>query len=199
MGGSIAGEFAAKYPDKVRSLWLTSAAGVQAAQPSAFDLHFRQGGENVMVVRNVEEFDRQMAWLFHTPPTTPTLIKRGIVALIGANAASTEKAHRDLIADWPALERSLSGFAKPVLITWGEEDKLVDLSAAKVLHDTLAQSQLYTIAACGHVPMMERPAITAGHFIAFARALDGSSQIPLMLDSRPPQLPALPSHRPGLP
>ena len=72
-----------------------------------------------MIPRSVDEFDRLMEWLYSTPPQIPEEIKRTIVVDISRNAKVAEKAHKDLTANWPALEKTLGGLETPVLIAWG--------------------------------------------------------------------------------
>lgn len=171
MGGSIAGELAAAHPEAIRSLWLIAPAGVKSAQPSDFDRHMANGGENLMIPKSEAAFDRMLAWLYHQPPAIPQSIKAGIVDGLRGSAAAAARAHADLVADWPALEESLDGFSKPTLITWGEEDRFVHVSGAMLLSKRLPNATVDLIPDCGHVPMLERPADCAARFRAFAAGL----------------------------
>lgn len=171
MGGAIAGTYAAKFPEKIKSLWLIAPAGVRSADKSDFDRFHEETGENVMVAGTVAEFDRQMSWLYHTPPEIPVFIKRGIVDLISVDSGVVKKLHTDLIRGWVPLEEVLQGFVGPVLITWGKNDRLTHVSGATVLHKVLPQAKTHLMAETGHVPMMEHPAKVAEQFILFDKSL----------------------------
>lgn len=167
MGGAISGAYAAQYPEQIKSLWLMDPAGVKSAQKSEFDLLFEQSGVNVMSVQTVDEFDRLLTWVYHKPPVVPDYIKRGIIDLIGGDAEFSRKLHADLIRDWTPLEETLSGYKGPVLISWGEADRLTHVSGAAVLHKVLPQSFVHVMPDTGHVPMLEYPQETAAQFFAF--------------------------------
>ena len=169
MGGAIAGSYAAKYPSGVKSLWLLDPAGVQSAERSEFEKFFEETGENVMVASSVEEFDRQMAWIYHNPPSIPGYIKRGIINLIGTDRSFSDKLHADLLSEWTPLEVVLAGLGIPVLITWGENDRLAHVSGADVLRGVLPQAEVHLMPNTGHVPMMEYPRATAKQFLDFSK------------------------------
>jgi pimeloyl-ACP methyl ester carboxylesterase len=59
----------------------------------------------------------------------------------------------------------------PTLIIWGEEDRVLDVSAAQVFKEKLPQAQVKIYPGIGHLPMVEIPAKTAelySRFIATA-------------------------------
>ncbi len=170
MGGAIAGEYAAKYPHKVKGLWLISPAGVQAAEPSEFETHFDDTGDNIMVAATNDQFDGMLAWLFYTPPKVPWLVKSALVMQGVKNADFLDYAYEDLLSDWAPLEDALENFEVPVLITWGANDRITHVSGAQALADILPDVELQVLPRCGHVAMLEYPEITAQKFIAFAKA-----------------------------
>lgn len=135
MGGAIAGAYSARYPSKVKSLWLIDPAGVKSSKKSDFEKLYEKTGKNVMVAGTVEEFDRQMTWFYHNPPDISDYMKRGIVDLIGSDATFANKLYTDLLLNWVPLEEVLTGFEAPVLITWGESDRLTEVSGAAILHN----------------------------------------------------------------
>jgi len=60
-----------------------------------------------------------------------------------------------------------AGLTIPVLILWGEHDRIVKLWQGRKLHRQIAGSRLATIADCGHNPHEERPRKTFGLIRAF--------------------------------
>jgi pimeloyl-ACP methyl ester carboxylesterase len=60
--------------------------------------------------------------------------------------------------DFDDLERELANFpAKPVLIVWGQKDKVVPYATAKRLAKCFHDVEMITIPDCGHVPYEEMP------------------------------------------
>ncbi len=60
------------------------------------------------------------------------------------------------------LPHLLGGVRAPALILWGDDDRIVPVSAAAAWHRALPGSTLKTISACGHFAEMEKPAEVAG-------------------------------------
>ncbi len=170
MGGAIAGLYAARHPDRVKSLWLIDPAGVSGARQSEL-LRLLAQGENPMLVGNAGQFDRLIAMLFVHPPTIPRSL---IPALVRARAAQREfnqKIFQDLRNAPLSLDGELSGSRVPTLITWGDQDRLVDVSGAEVLRAGMLQAQVAILKSVGHVPMIEVPEATAAGFLNFQAGL----------------------------
>jgi len=65
------------------------------------------------------------------------------------------------------LERILPQIRKPVLILWGRQDRVLDVSSIDVMRPLLPQAKVAILEETGHLPMLERPAETAGRYLAF--------------------------------
>jgi pimeloyl-ACP methyl ester carboxylesterase len=50
-----------------------------------------------------------------------------------------------------ATDKLLPQMKMPVLLVWGEEDKITPLSHGETMHRLVPQSQLDVIAGCGHL------------------------------------------------
>jgi pimeloyl-ACP methyl ester carboxylesterase len=74
MGGFFAGTYAARYPDEILSLGLFNAGGVM---PSQFSDVFRmmEKGENPLLLKDENDFDRLMGLIFYKMPLVPYPIK----------------------------------------------------------------------------------------------------------------------------
>jgi pimeloyl-ACP methyl ester carboxylesterase len=55
----------------------------------------------------------------------------------------------------------------PVLILWGEYDRVLDVSSVEVMRPLVPQAEVVIMKDTGHVPMIERPAETAAHYLRF--------------------------------
>ncbi len=55
----------------------------------------------------------------------------------------------------------------PVLIIWGEYDRILDVSSIERMRPLLPQAEVIIMEDTGHIPMLERPAETAEHYHQF--------------------------------
>ena len=168
MGGRIAWRFAAERPARVRRLVLMAPDGFASAgftydRPAGVPLLMRA-----------------------LPYTLPMPLLRGGIAPAYADAASlTESAlerYRDMmiapgvrqaILDRMAThvlvppEPFLRGIAAPVLLLWGESDRMVPAAHAADYARELRDSRTVVLPGLGHVPMEEDPARALAPVTAF--------------------------------
>jgi pimeloyl-ACP methyl ester carboxylesterase len=57
----------------------------------------------------------------------------------------------------------------PVLLIWGDHDRLADVSGAQAVLDVVPDSRLVVLDGCGHCPQMQRPADIAELLNTLAR------------------------------
>lgn len=166
MGGHLAGIYAARYPDEIKSLWLLAPAGVATAQASELAARFAVG-DNPLLVDSVEGFDRLLDFVYVTPPYIPRSVKHYLAAQAMARRPFNEKIFRDLLAFRRPLEPALQGFAAPTLIMWGDTDRLLHVSGAAILAGLVQDGHLAILEHTGHVPMIEKPQESAQQFLRF--------------------------------
>ncbi|MDG9780653.1 alpha/beta fold hydrolase [Metapseudomonas otitidis] len=170
MGGHIVALYAARYPDRVRSLALFDNAGVTAPHKSElFDL-LEQGRPNPLVVTRVSDYDRLMDFVFVDPPVLPAPLKRYLADRAIANQAHYEAVFQQLVQRYIPLEPELPKIQAPTLLLWGDKDRVLDVSSLGVMKPLIPHASTVVMKDCGHAPMIERPAETARHYQAF---LDG--------------------------
>ncbi len=134
MGGLIAADLAADFPDRVSKLVLVNAA--------ALPLDPRQ-------IRR----PLNLAWtLRQTPPRyLPILVNDAR----RAGPWTLWRARRDLLA--ADIRPKLGRIQAPTVVIWGANDRLVPLSLGEQLQRAIPQATLAVIPDAGHVPMWERP------------------------------------------
>jgi abhydrolase domain-containing protein 6 len=176
LGGYIAGNYAALFSDNVRSLWLLNPLGVVSAPDSQMFEMIKQKKRPIVLAKDLSEYQELISYVFYQPPFLPDFF---IVE-------SAKQAQRDFpihskifenihhSADFEInlsspLDIALKDFPKPVLITWGDKDRILHHDGAKVLASLIPNAKIQLMENMGHLPMMEAPTITADQFILFTR------------------------------
>jgi len=79
-----------------------------------------------------------------------------------AAALATARGH-----EFATLHQQLRGFAKPVLLLWGENDQVTPLVFGQRLAQELANAELKVYPRCGHMPMVEAHQTSTRDLVAF--------------------------------
>jgi len=170
MGGHIAALYAARHPEQVLSLALLDNAGVTSPRKSEMFEMIERGQPNPLVVRQAEDFDKLMSFVFVTPPPLPNSLKRHFAEQSMANQAHYDKIFAQLRDHYVPLEPELPKIQAPTLLLWGDRDRVLDVSSIEVMQPLLRKPSVVIMQNCGHAPMIERPEETARHYQAFLDA-----------------------------
>lgn len=167
MGGHISALYAARYPQKTRSLALLNNAGISSPQPSELRQRLQRGEPNPLVVRSPEDFQRLLDFIFVQPPYLPQSLKGYFAEQAISNSAHYDQVFAHLTERYIALEPQLEKILAPTLILWGADDRVLDVSSVAVMQPLLRNSSAVILPETGHAPMIERPELTAQHYRAF--------------------------------
>jgi pimeloyl-ACP methyl ester carboxylesterase len=150
LGGWIAAEFAVRWPERVKRLWIADAPGLWVEEEPLPDLF-----------RYMQDRNKLRELLFHDP--------NGYVAqMIMKDDPDEEKmlnAYQNMTAlarlVWerpynPKLPRRLARIRCPTLLVWGESDRLVPPSYGKAYREHIPGAELKLLPQCGHMPMFEK-------------------------------------------
>jgi pimeloyl-ACP methyl ester carboxylesterase len=162
MGGGIALSYAMAHPDKLTALVLVDAGGAPDAKPSSLPIGFRIA--RMPVINRLAEVI-----------TPRSLIEKSVRQTVSNQAIVDDKMvdrYWDLLL-YPGNrratglrfstlrkqtnEKAVAAIKIPTLILWGEEDKLIPVSAGRWFAKTIPGSTLITYPGIGHIPMEETP------------------------------------------
>jgi abhydrolase domain-containing protein 6 len=160
MGGYLAAHYAARHPEQVASLCLLAPAGVLGAPPSELQ-EALAAGDNPLIVADEAGFARLGALCFVKAPPLPRQFERVLAARAIADSTFNAKIFADLFASPIALEQALAGLDVPLLVVWGDGDRVLHPDGLAVLRQVVPQAEAVLMPAMGHVPMVERPADVA--------------------------------------
>jgi pimeloyl-ACP methyl ester carboxylesterase len=178
MGGWVSWEYAKSHPDRLAGLILVDAAGAPAAAPKSLPIGFRIIGmpginklATVITPRSLVEKslyqsvskpeyitakEVDLYWeLLRYPGNRDATIKR---------AMARRTVNTTLGTDSPIL-------LIPALILWGQEDKLIPVSAVKWFEAHLPSHKTSIYPKTGHLPMQEAAEQSANDVISWIESL----------------------------
>jgi abhydrolase domain-containing protein 6 len=168
MGGYVAILYTARNPDRVIDLCLMDSASIFKAgqQPSDAQVELSQG-RNPLIPETTGDFNVLMDYLFYRKPFMPWPVKPVLAAKAVESASFAQKIFRDLVTDPVDPLPLLPGLRMPVLVIWGDHDRILHVSTTEVLGKYLPNREIVILKDCGHVPMIERPKETARYYADF--------------------------------
>ncbi|WP_430461735.1 alpha/beta fold hydrolase [Thalassolituus sp. LLYu03] len=163
MGGGIALMFAAQHPQQVASVTLFDAAGVYPPKASDFQTIIDQGLPNPLVVTSTADYDALREFAMVQQPFLPWPASDVLAARAIARNSINTRIFSDIHNAAEAARGSgdnlqlLQQVTQPVLIVWGEKDRVLDVSSVGVFSQYLPHSQSHVFPDVGHAPMLEVP------------------------------------------
>lgn len=161
MGGNLAAAYAHRHPAQVITLGLFNSAGVESPVPSVLTREFEESGQLSLLPRTREQYDHLADLIFYDRPWAPSFVIDALAQRAIDNADFRQKVFIEYRQNMYRLEPVLPELEMPTLVLWGDTDRLIHVSAARVMHDLLPNSQLEIMENMGHCPMIEAPRATA--------------------------------------
>lgn len=169
MGGFIAAQFAVSYPQRTLSAGLVDPAGLPSPHPSEMRVMLSKG-QNPFVFDTREGFYRFYPMTMASPPFMPGYVLDAIadryIARREQLAQIFSESHKE--TDLPARIHEVK---LPVMLMWGKEDRLIDVSSVPVWQAALPQSKVHVLDGIGHMPMVENPSMSAELYQRFLSSL----------------------------
>jgi len=171
MGGNIAGIYSAKFEHEISSLWLIATGGIISPQPSELSQKLKSGDRNPLIVENEEEYDQLLDFIFVERPTIPGAIKRYLVQEAIDHRPLNQIIYKQITStnteNFVPLEVLLKNAQTKTLILWGDNDRVLHMSGAKILESVMPNATKVIMKNVGHVPMVEKPEESANIFLSF--------------------------------
>jgi pimeloyl-ACP methyl ester carboxylesterase len=150
LGGWIAAEFAVRWPERVKKLWIADAPGLWVEGTPLGDLF-----------RYMHDRTKLRELLFHDPhgPMAGLIIKDDPDETQMLTGYQNMTVLARLVWERPydpKLAARLHRVQCPTLLLWGEDDRLVPPAYGEEYRKHITGAELKLIPACGHLPMFER-------------------------------------------
>lgn len=142
MGGWIVQLVAAEHPDRVRRLMLFDSAGLYV-KPD-WDTRLFTPASNA-------ELDKFDALLMPHPPVLPGFVAKDILRTSHEHAWIIRRAMDAMLTGRDTTDHLLPGLKMPVMIVWGEVDRITPLAEGEKMHQLIPRSQLDVVPGCGHL------------------------------------------------
>ena len=142
MGGWIVQLVAAEHPERIRRLMLFDSAGLYVKPDWDIKLF------TPVSPAELEKFD---ALLMPHPPQLPEFLAKDILRTSHQHAWIILRALDSMMTGRDTTDTLLPTLKMPVLIVWGEVDRITPLSQGEKMHQLIPQSQFDVIPGCGHL------------------------------------------------
>lgn len=175
MGGYIAANYAARYSEDSKSLWLISPLGINDSPLSEMGQQIMSGRSPIVLPRNAPELRDLMNFAFVNSPYIPSSIIDYLGAVRQQQYPNHKAVFNDIHPDFingqvsfkNSLETAFMGIKVPTLISWGNNDRILHPDGGKRLKIAYPHIQYHAIANVGHLPMIEAPQLTAKRYVSF--------------------------------
>ncbi|QQD20544.1 alpha/beta fold hydrolase [Oceanospirillaceae bacterium ASx5O] len=169
MGGFLTAVIALDYPQRTLSATMVDPAGTRFPQPSDMFRMLEQG-INPFLIHNQAEFQRFYPMTMAQPPFLPNVV----LAAVGNKYIARRDELQTIFAGFhnsPALDERLPELSVPAMLWWGDQDRLLHVSAVEVWQAGVPQLQTHIFSGIGHMPMVEIPARSARIYREFLQGL----------------------------
>ena len=171
MGGFIAQRLALIAPLRILSLGLFDAAGLPVRHNSALEQSLRTG-RNPFILHSLAEFDAFMGLAAYKLPWMPSQVRVMLARQYYERRERWFDVFTQIMAEvypdsW--LMQQIAQIKIPTLVLWGEQDGLLDVDMLDHYAELMPHAQTVRMTQTGHLPMMERPAVSARHYTEFLK------------------------------
>ncbi|MGC8119728.1 alpha/beta fold hydrolase [Marinobacter sp. VGCF2001] len=163
MGGAIAAILAHKLHSAPRSVTLLNSAGIPEHPDADINAPFESDRDGILIPGNWTGVYRMFNSVGNGKPTVPGLAMTG---LLGPDLLKRRHSLRhifsDMLANALAPAHFLGPGTPPLQVQWGDRDVITPLRCLDWFRATLPDAEVHVFPGVGHLPMLERPGLSAG-------------------------------------
>jgi abhydrolase domain-containing protein 6 len=169
MGGYVSTLYSASHPDRVLTLCLVDPAGIiKSPQPSDREISLAHG-VNPLVPKDIDQFYTMLEYAFYHQPYLPWPARSVTASRYLERSKFNEKMWADLMETRVDSANYLKDIHMPVLLMWGDRDRIIHVSTVSVFQKGLPQVETLIYKDCGHMPMLEIPKQSALDYAAYLK------------------------------
>jgi pimeloyl-ACP methyl ester carboxylesterase len=116
-----------------------------------------------------DELNQLDALLMPNPPPVPGFVARDILRHSKKNAWVIHRALDSMRTGEDATDGLLPQLKMPVLIVWGDADRILPLALGETMHRLVPQSELLVIPGCGHLAPVQCSAQIGPKVVEFVK------------------------------
>lgn len=176
MGGYVSALYSSAHQSRVITLCLIDPAGAVSPEPSDRERALERG-VNPLVPKTREQFYELMDYAFYKKPFLPWPAYSVLADRYVELSAFNEKLWNDVWTNRKDVANYLGDLHMPVLLLWGDKDRIVHVSTVSVFEKGIPHIQTVIFKDCGHMPMVEIPKDTASAYLDFLQKA-GQTAVP---------------------
>lgn len=160
MGGWIVQIVADTHPERVSRLLLFDSAG----------LYEKPGWNvNLFMAKTPEELNQLEALLMPNPPSIPGFVARDVLRFSKERTWIIQRAIDTMLTGSDTTDGLLPRLKMPVLLLWGEKDRITPLEQGQKMHVLIPQSELDVFNGCGHLAPQQCAGEMGPRVVAFLK------------------------------
>jgi pimeloyl-ACP methyl ester carboxylesterase len=178
MGGGVSWMFALAHPEKTEALLLVDAGGQPQAKSGDLPIGFRlmrtpviKEAARLIAPRSIFESSIKNTMSVQSKIDDKLIDRYWELNRFPGNREATMKRFSDPRGMTAGTKEKLAAIRAPVMIMWGEEDKLIPVSSARWFADAIPGAKLIVYPKVGHIPMEEIPERSAADVKAWLGSL----------------------------
>ncbi len=178
MGGGVSWMYALAHPEKTEALLLVDAGGQPQAKPDELPIGFRlmrmpiiKEAARLIAPRSIFESSIQNTMSIQSKIDDDLIDRYWELNRYPGNREATMKRFSSPGSMKSGTKEQLATIKVPVMIMWGEEDKLIPVSSARWFAEAIPGAKLVVYPGVGHIPMEEVPDQSAADVKAWLDAL----------------------------